>query len=80
VPTLVTLAPGATAHATLQVVDANNYPSSTCTTVKARWLKIYPPDQFTALYVSFSAQTCSGGASATHILSIQTVQPGATGA
>jgi hypothetical protein len=80
VPALVTLAPGATAHATLQVVDANNYPSSKCTIVKAHWLKIYPPDQFTALYVSFSAQTCSGGVNATHILSIQTVQPGATGA
>ncbi len=77
-PTLVTLAAGATAHATLQVADAHNYPSSLCTIINVHWLKIYPPDQFTPLYISFSAQACAGGASATRILSIQTIQPGAT--
>jgi hypothetical protein len=78
-PVLVTVAPGATVHATLQVVDAGNYPASRCTITKAHWLKVYPPDQLTALYISFSAQTCAGAATATKILSIQTVQPGATG-
>lgn len=78
-PALVTLAPGAAAHATLQVVNANNYPPSRCTVVHTHWLRVYPPDQFTPLYVSFSSQTCGGGASATGILSVQTVQPGATG-
>lgn len=78
-PALVTLAAGATAHATLQVVNAGNYPASKCTIVHTHWLRVYPPDQFTALYVSFSSQTCGGGASAQGILSVQTVQPGATG-
>ncbi len=78
-PALVTVGPGATAHATLQVADASNYPASRCTITKAHWLRIYPPDQFTALYISFSAQTCAGGASATKILSVQAVKPGATG-
>jgi Protein of unknown function (DUF4232) len=78
-PALVTVAPGAIAHATLQVVNASNYPASRCTITKAHWLRVYPPDQFTALYISFSAPTCAGGATATPILSIQAVKPGATG-
>jgi hypothetical protein len=78
-PALVTVAPGATAHATLQVVNASNYPASRCTITRAHWLRVYPPDQFTGLYISFSAPTCAGGATATPILSIQAVKPGATG-
>jgi hypothetical protein len=58
-PSTVVLAPGQTAHVTIQVVDAGNYDKSTCQPVTAHWLKIYPPGQFTALYVKFSAQTCS---------------------
>jgi len=58
-PATVVLAPGQTAHVTLQVVDAGNYDKSTCQPVTAHWLKIFPPGQFTALYVKFSAQTCS---------------------
>jgi hypothetical protein len=58
-PAAVVLAPGQTAHVTLQVVDAQNYGKSTCQPVTAHWLKIFPPGQFTALYVKFSALTCS---------------------
>ena len=58
-PATVVLAPGQTAHVTLQVVDAQNYDKSTCQPVTAHWLKIFPPGQFTALYVKFSALTCS---------------------
>jgi hypothetical protein len=58
-PATVVLAPGQTAHVTIQVVDAGNYDQSTCQPVTAHWLKIFPPGQFTALYVKFSAQTCS---------------------
>jgi LysM repeat protein len=58
-PATVVLAPGQTAHVTLQVVDAQNYSKSACQPVTAHWLKIYPPGQFTALYVKFSALTCS---------------------
>jgi hypothetical protein len=77
-PALVTLAAGQTVHATLQVVNASNYPSSKCKIVQAHWLRVYPPGQFNPLYISFSAPTCSGGANATGILSVQAVQPGAT--
>jgi len=58
-PSTVVLAPGQTAHVTLQVVDALNYSKSACQPVTAHWLKIYPPGQYTALYLKFSALTCS---------------------
>jgi uncharacterized protein DUF4232 len=58
-PATVVLAPGQTAHVTLQVVDALNYSKSACQPVTAHWLKIYPPGQYSALYVKFSALTCS---------------------
>ena len=58
-PSTVVLAPGQTAHVTLQVVDALNYTKSACQPVTAHWLKIYPPGQYTALYLKFSALTCS---------------------
>src|SRR5215469_5236860 len=55
-PETVTLASGATAHAWLGLVDVGNFSPSACGPVTARWLKIYPPDQFTALYTQFTAQ------------------------
>jgi Protein of unknown function (DUF4232) len=74
---LISLAPGQTVHATLQVVDAMNYPSGECGLVTAHWLKIYPPNQTAPTYVSFTAQTCSKPKT---ILSVQTVQTGSSGA
>jgi hypothetical protein len=58
-PSTVVLTPGQTAHVTIQVVDALNYSKSACQPVKAHWLKIFPPGQFSALYVKFTALTCS---------------------
>jgi len=71
---LITLAPGQSVHAELQVVDAANYPPSSCGLVTAHWLKIYPPNQTAPLYVSFTAQACSKPKT---ILTVQAVQPGA---
>jgi hypothetical protein len=73
---LVTLSPGQTVHAELQVVDAENYPPSGCGLVTAHWLKIYPPNQTAPAYAGFTAQACS---KPQHILSVATVQPGAAG-
>jgi Protein of unknown function (DUF4232) len=73
---LISLSPGQTVHATLQVVDAMNYPSGECGLVTAHWLKIYPPNQTAPIYVSFTAQTCSKPKT---ILSVQTVQTGSSG-
>lgn len=58
-PSTVILPPGGTAHVTIQVVDALNYSKSDCQPVTAHWLKVFPPGQFSALYVKFSALTCS---------------------
>ena len=55
----VTLAPGAVAHATIQVADAGNYTRSECKPVTGHWLKIYPPNQFAAIYARFTTQVCS---------------------
>jgi hypothetical protein len=73
---LVTLSPGQTVHAELQVVNAENYPPAGCGLVTAHWLKIYPPDQAGPAYVSFTAQACS---KPKQILSVETVQPGTAG-
>jgi hypothetical protein len=73
---LISLSPGQTVHATLQVVDALNYPSAGCGPVTAHWLKIYPPNQTAPVYVSFTAQTCSKPKT---VLSVQTVQTGSSG-
>ena len=56
---MVTLAPGGIAHAVLQVAEAGNYSSSACTPVTAHWLKIFPPNQVTAIYAHYEVQACS---------------------
>ena len=57
--TMVTLAPGGVAHATLQVAEAGNYSPSACKPVTAHWLRIYPPNQFNAIYTNYTVQACS---------------------
>ncbi len=76
---LVTLAPGATASALLQVVNAQNYPAAECKPVTAHWLQVYPPGQFKALSHSFSTLTCSATGKNVHVLGVETVQPGSSG-
>ena len=56
---LITLAPGATANALLQIVDALNYPSATCGPAKATALKIYPPNQTAPIYLHSASEACS---------------------
>lgn len=58
-PVPVRLAPGGVAHATIQVTNAGNYTPSECKPVTGHWLKIYPPNQFTAIYARFTTQVCS---------------------
>jgi hypothetical protein len=71
---LVTLAPGATAHATLRVVEALNYPASTCHPVTVQRIRVFPPNQTTSLSISLAATACTNAS--LQILSVQTVQPG----
>src|SRR5215472_3115107 len=70
---LVTLTPGATAHALLQIVDALNYPPASCGPTKATALKIYPPNQTVPVYRPNTANGCT---KPVQIMTIGTVQPG----
>jgi hypothetical protein len=72
-PKVVTLAPGATGNALLQVVDALNYPKATCDPVKATALKVYPPNQTEPVYLPTSPTGCN---KPVQVLSIASVRPG----
>ena len=56
---LVTLAPGATAAAVLQVVHAENFPRASCRQVTAAGLRVYPPDQTASKLVPFPFRACA---------------------
>ena len=56
---LITLAPGATANAQLQIVDALNYPSATCGPTQATALKVYPPNQTAPVYLPSTSKGCT---------------------
>jgi hypothetical protein len=68
---LVTLAPGGTAHATLQIVDPYNYPPATCDVTQATAVRVYPPNQFTAFYLPSTAKTCAKPAQTLYITPLQ---------
>jgi hypothetical protein len=68
----VTLAPGQTAHAVLELLTAGVYSPSACGLVTAHWLRVYPPGQTAPLYIGFSAQTCAKGQD---LLTVSPVQP-----
>jgi hypothetical protein len=78
-PSAVILAPGAVAHASVQVVVAQNYPTTICKPVTAHWLRVYPPGQYTPLYAGLTATTCSGSVPGGSTLGIYVVRPGANG-
>jgi hypothetical protein len=57
----VTLAPGATASAVLQIADALNFPASACKPGTAAGLRVYPPGQRRARIVPFPFPACTRG-------------------
>ena len=75
----ITLAPGGSAHALLQVAVAQNFPPAKCKLTTAHLLKVYPPGQTAPLYASFTSATCANPSKAVRTLMVQTVQPGAGG-
>ena len=72
--TEVTLPPGAVAHATLQIIDAENFPLSTCKITPVHTLKIYPPNQTAPVFLKLASKTCT--ATSVEVLNIQTVASG----
>lgn len=51
---LITLDPGVTAHATLAVSDVLIENNCSQHQVPVRWLQVFPPDQYAALFARFS--------------------------
>jgi Protein of unknown function (DUF4232) len=72
----ITLAPGVTANALLQIVDALNYPPASCGPSKATALKIYPPNQTAPVYLPSTSTACSKPVA---IMNIGPVQAGSGG-
>ncbi len=73
--TLVTLAPGAKANATLGVGNAENYPAAACKPTATAQLKVFPPNQTQAIDVPFSTTGCA--VTSAQQLSVTTVTAGA---
>jgi uncharacterized protein DUF4232 len=73
----VTLAPGAVANALLRIVEAGNYSPSKCGPVTATYLQVFPPNQTTPIFVSYTAQACSHAT--VHLLTVDVVKPGSGG-
>lgn len=73
---LITLASGATASAVLQIVDALNFGTATCSPTKAAFLRIYPPNQTAPVYLANASEVC---AQPVQTLFISAVQAGSGG-
>jgi hypothetical protein len=56
---LITLASGAAANALLQIVDALNFPTATCSPAKAAYLRVYPPNQTAPVYLADASEACA---------------------
>lgn len=56
-PAVVSLAPGASAEALLQVAEAGNF--APCTMTSVRGLRVYPPNQRDAVFVPLPTKACA---------------------
>ena len=70
---LVTLQPQTSANALLRIVDAGNYPASTCGPTTAHYLQVYPPNQTTPAYIRYRTQACS---KPVRLMTVDVVRPG----
>jgi hypothetical protein len=64
---LITLAPGGSGSALLQITDARNYPAARCDPVPATYLQIFPPNQTTPLYLAYTATACAKPVALLHV-------------
>jgi len=84
-PRLVKLAANAVVHASLQMPNPGVLGTTVCKPVTVHWLRVYPPGQFTALYISVPTtpnpvQLCTGShLGGTIALGIFVVMTGSSG-
>lgn len=77
---MITLKPGITAHATLAVSDVRLADDCRQHQVPVKWLQVYPPDEYTALYAPFSPLNGYGCADKSLVvMNVGPVARGATG-
>ncbi len=55
----VTVAPGQTVHAVLQINDVSVFPAATCRPVRAAGLRVFPPNTTQSKVVPFPFRACS---------------------
>ena len=70
----MTLPAGGSAHTVLRIVDAGNFPRSTCGPVAAAGLRVYPPEQTASKLIPYPFAACSRKAAT--VLSVEVVQKG----
>ncbi len=75
VPALVTLEPGAAAHATLAVSDVLIGNNCLRHQVQVHWVQVYPPDQYSALSAPLSRLGCADTSLVTMRISTVTSGP-----
>jgi hypothetical protein len=73
-PVTVTISPRGSAHVVLRIVDALNYPKSTCSQVMAAGLRVYAPGQTASKLIPYPFLACSR--SGANYLSVEALQPG----
>jgi hypothetical protein len=74
--TTLTLAPGAAAHAQLNITMAGNYAAATCKPKTADGLRIYPPDETSSVFVATTTYTACQSASIVLVI-VRPLQAGA---
>jgi hypothetical protein len=72
----VALAPGASAHAWLQVTDALSFPARRCHPVMANGLRVTLPGQGADSYIMHALPACAAAMHGSQILTVQPIQPG----
>jgi Protein of unknown function (DUF4232) len=74
--TAVSLPPGGTAHAWLQVVSAANYPPGQCHPVTAAGLRVVVPGGQSASYLPHPVSACKAAIRGSGLMTVHPVQPG----
>ncbi len=69
----VTLAPGESTTALLQVANAGNYDPDTCAPTTVDGFRVYPPDWRQSIFVAHRTQACQGDTGSSPQLSVSAV-------
>jgi hypothetical protein len=70
-PSTVTLQPGGSAYAVLQIGDAANYPASSCQPTATTYLQVIAPNTTNTLYAAFKSTACKGNVVTLHVEAVQ---------